>query len=512
MTESNLERSHSYNTLWPQIADALDTFLRRRDQGMDSYEKVWRLIHVWEATVTTLSSVAIAAFRSNESTKEQYRTAREYCYGRKWDPVEKAFKTFEGALDGSIGRWTEILFLVKGDGLPVGFLTCLRDLLDSEAVSLKGLVEPWKTACDVPLDVQQGGAKVRDVIRHVNSFRNRFAHVPFPYDPLEQIANGLESATEQLFSIAPLPWLPNSPLSGAIITRTRVLLGVHNKFNDAGSAPAHPCFAFPAKAKKGEISETIDSRPFLYVDRMLRPHVLTRLKNRDIGRWEFTRFRAEANAVISVDDNSLFNLFPIPAAAEYPEPEEAPAVTPDESALRQSTEGQSVNDVATADVVLAPLPDADLCRPAETMGDAISAMRSGQFDVAMRYLERLTRERPSYHVGWLRLGHAQREKAVRLAENGAGTAIPLLHDSLESFTQAMGHVSDSYRAQSLYERSKSFYHLFRLNHKDEHRDSAYRDAHDAASLSPDLTYLSWVEFLDRLSANFTRTSAGSIAS
>ena len=42
-------------------------------------------------------------------------------------------------------------------------------------------------------------------MRYVNSFRNRLAHVPFPHDPLEEVADALEAATEELFSIQPLP-------------------------------------------------------------------------------------------------------------------------------------------------------------------------------------------------------------------------------------------------------------------------------------------------------------------
>jgi hypothetical protein len=42
-------------------------------------------------------------------------------------------------------------------------------------------------------------------MRYVNSFRNRLAHVPFPHDPLGEVADALEAATEQLFSILPLP-------------------------------------------------------------------------------------------------------------------------------------------------------------------------------------------------------------------------------------------------------------------------------------------------------------------
>jgi len=56
----NLEAASNGGFLWPSISDALDTFLRRRHNNADPYERVWRLIHLWEATAITLSLAAMA--------------------------------------------------------------------------------------------------------------------------------------------------------------------------------------------------------------------------------------------------------------------------------------------------------------------------------------------------------------------------------------------------------------------------------------------------------------------
>ena len=57
-----IERANEHNVLWPSIADAVDTFLRRREHA-DAFERIWRLIHIWEAVVTTLSGATACRLR-----------------------------------------------------------------------------------------------------------------------------------------------------------------------------------------------------------------------------------------------------------------------------------------------------------------------------------------------------------------------------------------------------------------------------------------------------------------
>lgn len=96
------------------------------------------------------------------------------------------------------------------------------------------------------------------------------------------------------------------------------------------------------------------------------------------------------------------------------------------------------------------------------MSDAIEAIRSDDVDAAIPYFERLTHERPTYHIGWLRLGYARREKAVRMAQSDPTEAVRLLTLSIADLSKAVGHIDPKYQAQALYERSKSAYHLARL--------------------------------------------------
>jgi hypothetical protein len=54
---ANIEASDENDWLWPPLADAVGAFLRRRDEDASAYERIWRLIHVWESVTITLASL-----------------------------------------------------------------------------------------------------------------------------------------------------------------------------------------------------------------------------------------------------------------------------------------------------------------------------------------------------------------------------------------------------------------------------------------------------------------------
>src|SRR5713226_9184300 len=95
----NIEKSAESNTLWPPIADAVGTFIRRRSAGADGYELAWRIIHVWEAVATVLTSAATSRLRSLPDAKSEFLRCREHLHGRTWDPLSRTFNRFQGALD-----------------------------------------------------------------------------------------------------------------------------------------------------------------------------------------------------------------------------------------------------------------------------------------------------------------------------------------------------------------------------------------------------------------------------
>ena len=151
-------------------------------------------------------------------------------------------------------------------------------------------------------------------------------------------------------------------------------------------------------------------------------------------------FRAEANAVLVQANGGVASRLPEPTKTEY---------VPEEEVQQPSIELQ--------------IPESPLSpKRAMNMSDAIEAIRSDEFDSAIPFFEELTRERPNYHIGWLRLGYARRERAVRLAHDDPTEAVRLLNLALSDLAEAAEHVDPEYQAQALYERSKSAYQLARL--------------------------------------------------
>jgi len=218
----NIERASENNFLWPSIADAVDTFLRRREHA-DAFERIWRLIHIWESVVTTFCGAVAARLRQADTdTNGLFLKVREHLYGVSFDKIDKRLKASQGAFDGINDRRIDILRVIqKSDVVPGEFLSRLKQFLDWPETctgelptesdennrktvrrALAALLDMWKRVCDVPSDAEYAETfKVMNLISAVNTFRNRYAHVPFPYDPIAPLAEGLEQLTDCLFAI-----------------------------------------------------------------------------------------------------------------------------------------------------------------------------------------------------------------------------------------------------------------------------------------------------------------------
>ena len=392
--------------------------------------------------------------------------------------VTGAFKSMQGAGDGAVDQWINILDeSAKMADSPGPFLAALKKFLTASAIEMGPLLTSWAKACDVPPDFKRTGeVEVRTAMRYVNSFRNRLAHVPFPHDPLEEVADALEAATEQLFSIPPLPTShekngESSALTGAFRIGRFFLHGGNMDLLPEASIDEIQ-FVFPCK-RKGDNIEIWSARSMLHMDAMTRPHILTRLKGHDF--CEYTRFRAEANAVLVQPNSGFANRLLEPAKSEYLVEEEAQQ-PPIELEIPESTLSS---------------------KRAMSMSDAIEAIRSDEFDSAIPFFEELTRERPGYHIGWLRLGYARREKAVRIAHDDSDEAVRLLNLSISDLAKAAEHVDPEYQALALYERSKSAYHLARLFPDQPQDGGAYiEDAKTACSKSDEKKFLTWLEHIE----------------
>src|SRR5260370_40942162 len=94
--------------LWPSVHAAIDVYQRRRASSADHYELIWRLIHICECTSITLAAAAITRIREIGNAQD-YLKLRERCYGVNWNSTEGALEKSQGALDGSIDKWIEML-------------------------------------------------------------------------------------------------------------------------------------------------------------------------------------------------------------------------------------------------------------------------------------------------------------------------------------------------------------------------------------------------------------------
>jgi hypothetical protein len=423
----------------------------------------------------------------------ELRIIREKCYGVVWEEGEATIKKRTGAFDGSMDKWIEILeYISTIDSSGSYYLESLKRFLNGSAedsqesvssINLEPFTSAWARACDIPSGISRGAVTAKNAFKVVNCFRNRLAHVPFPYDPINDVYRGLEQCTAELFSTEPKPTGKEGALSGCIGYRGQVIQGATPCPSDASDGTDNPSFIFEFK-NSGSCKEKWSAGIFIHVDKMLRPYILTRLKD-DAGLWEYTRYLAESNAVVTVSEPTYVQQLPIPSEDEYLTGCEDE--TPEADA--KPTTGQVTSTRAE--------PEEEPC---ESIGDAISAIQTRRFPPAIEFLKAHLSERPNYHVGWLRLGHAKREYAVDLhaqsdSEEDSKQIRSLLESSLGDFRKAQDHVSDPYKAEAHYHGSKSYFRLYQYFQERDAIERAREEARIAAGLHPDSKFDSWIEYL-----------------
>ncbi len=471
--------------LWPSIHAAVDVYQRRRASNADNYELIWRLIHICECVVITIASAAISRIR-DLGRDQDFLKLRERCYGVTWNATEASLEKGQGALDGSIDKWIEIIqyiatcppesvessrFLVACQSFLMGSKTEAEQ--QDYYIDLAPLVRAWSRACDVPPNVQPEKVSVKDTLQAINSFRNRFAHVPFPYDQLQEICREFESCTFRIFEIKPTAKNDESPLSGSFAIKESLLRGAgYRNTPETWQAVHHEAFVWGGKNSGMEVW---NGRPFILLDKMMRPYLLSRLKN-DAGSWEYIRYLAEANAVYGLNDPDLLKLLPRPSEADYRIKKEEEVLT---TAVAQGGEGAQFSAGT----------------PVTTREQAIAAVRDRDFEPAIQFFKQEVEKKPHYHSGWQRLGFAQREYGVDLIETDRDTAEKLLRESVGSFTHAASHNDPQYEAEAYYNRSKSHWRLWRLTGERQEYESAVQDAQRAATAFYDHKFVSWREFL-----------------
>jgi hypothetical protein len=421
-------------------------------------------------------------YSRHPSMQAEYLKLRERSYGLSWNEAEELLEKGQGALDGSIDKWIEILQLIAGftpEGS--GYLSALVSFLnasvpgepprDEAKIDLGPLVRAWAQACDVSAGMKAEYVAPKEAFRAINSFRNRFAHVPFPYDRVGEVWQSLEECTFRFFEVSPTCTNVLSPLAGAFGLRESLFRGSgFCKPEASWHSIDQEVFAWGMN-----FTESWKARPFVHLDRMMRPYVLTRLLNEE-GAWEYTRYLAEANAILRVNEPAWLKVLPQPDKAEY------------FSAEPQSTKpaGQAA---AKTEKCAQPLLDRD---------QAIQALREKRYEPAIAFFKCELGDRPNYHSGWSRLGFALREYAAHLMDSDRNEeAKAQLRDSLTAYTKAVNHVDARYSAEARYHRSKAYWRLWKLTQAPSDLKAALNDAESAAKTYYEDRFVSWCEYLQQ---------------
>lgn len=489
--EQFIFRALRQQLLWPSLHAAVDVYQRRRACNADNYELIWRLIHICECMVITQASAAICRIRALGLGAE-YLRLRERCYGITWNATDASLENGLGAMDGSIDKWIEIIQYIAGCPFEGSeFISALQRFLvggggdtcaDEHKVDLAPLVRAWSRACDVPPNIRAELATVKETFQAINSFRNRIAHVPFPYDQLQDICRSLEQCVYRLFEISPTAANEESPLSGSFAYKESLLRGAGYRNTPEGWEGVGPeSFVWGSKTLGQEVW---DARPFVLLDKMMRPYLLSRLKN-EAGSWEYIRYLAEANAVTSITNSDLFKLLPRPVETDYrTQKEEEPLA---------KVAADSVSGLSGGNVIF-------------SREEALAASRVRNFGPVIEFWKAAVDERPYYHSGWQRLGVAQREMAVDIMDTDAAEAERLLRDAIQSFGRAAAHSDPQYEAEAYYNRSKSHWRLWRLVHDASEFQHAFSDAQRAAARFYDQRFVSWSEFLKENAPGVARSA------
>jgi hypothetical protein len=89
------------------------------------------------------------------------RRQREFFYGKTWDEVTGSFKSMQGAKDGAVDQWINILDeIAKAAELPGRFLGALKGFLTTSEIDMGPLLTSWAKACDVPPEYRRAAGAV----------------------------------------------------------------------------------------------------------------------------------------------------------------------------------------------------------------------------------------------------------------------------------------------------------------------------------------------------------------
>jgi hypothetical protein len=469
-----IQSSVKQNRLWPSVHDAIDTYMKRRAGGAAPYELIWRLIHVWEATYITSAMVAVAAVRSGHNDSPQWLSVREELWGLRFDHIENDMAQQEaGAMAGKMDKWLRILQHAEQLAAPKSrFLLQLQRALRYKTVDVSRFLTQWGRVCATPAIPAPRECRMIDFISLMNSFRNRLAHVPFPHQPIVELAAEIESLTIEAWSAGKdadggeIPEATNPGkggwLCGGFARPGTLVRGA--QYEGDGQDGVEFVFQFGAGR---ENIERFDARPFIHFDDMHNPHVFTRLLDEEDGLIEYTRFQAEAQPIAEAVAAALHEVLPKPKRSDYPSGSAVVVAVP--IVDRPDATEDAVTEVGTRSSA-DPVPPVAPSQPPSGLGPMEGArwyMKNEQFDEAIEIYQGVVSEDPSYHVAWARMGIALRERAARRQRTEVAEALEDIERSLDCLNEAAHHISPDYQAEVKFNRSKSLFRKWVLTNRQD---------------------------------------------
>jgi tetratricopeptide (TPR) repeat protein len=499
-----LNREFSQDLLWPIIHQSLEVFIRRGAAKAEPYELIWRLIHVWESVVVCLST-SVAAYANSRIDKSNFwkkcdKKIREQCYGvilNSSNEDSSIEKQGQGAFDGSINSWISILEYISTQSIDdddlflknlINFLKSKKDIENEEEktklfIDFSRLCASLNRVCYFPFDNEAGRVEIVTSFKYVNFLRNKFAHTPFPYDMVDEVYKNFKAITEELFIAS---CHNGNPLHGSFIVGNNELHGSSFKTSSDATEVNNPEFIWKKDDKN---AVKWDAKHFLYVDKMMRPYVLTRALYEQ-EQVEYTRYLAEADSLCINKDPIFFQAYPQPTPKEYANTQ----IT--EKSSEFSVGNNPQNQIKGIEKLLIKKASKDEC--ITDNGQFIKKLLGDKnFDEAIKILEPLVIKNPSYHVNWERLGYAYREKTALIEDDSEKRG--LIKKSIECFEKALGHFATGFKAEVYYQRSKSFVKLYQLDkNSKEPLGEAINDAQKALSLEYQEKYSTWMDYLRQL--------------
>lgn len=495
-TDTVLQRVLQESRLWPSVYDALGTYRIRRLKQADSYELLWRLIHLWEATHITVALVSAAAIRANASHKQAWLLVREDLWGTQFDRMRNCFlKAREGALHGRMDSWLRVLMHVAQLENPApGFLSNLQQALLFKVVDVSRFLTLWDQVCSPPSVRDPKCCTLIDFCRLMNSFRNRLAHLPLPPKPITELSEELEALTLSAWAAATnkgveIPAAHNAGkggwLCGGFSGDGILVRGSQMTKEESGALE----FVYLPSGAPRDQYQRIDGVPFLHFDERHGSHVMTRLLKEPESLIEYTRFQSDEEPIVEVRVPAFKSHVPRPSHTEYTN-----AAAEVAAATAELAPGQAVIESLRESLPrqgsgsLNGLSPSDLARWLTV---------EGQYDKAIEVCEEIVKSDPKCHYAWGLLAIALRKRAARRPKSEIQLAIRDLDRSLTCIDSACLHSAEDYRAEVYYTKSKTLWRKWDLlGRKDQSLlKEAAAAAVQASRLSSADSIMSWHSYI-----------------